>query len=75
VLAEALREQIRSMVERLAKVDARHGDRAAHRSLSLRLEANELRRDISKAAFLIDRLRRRFPTMELAAESEAAAGR
>jgi hypothetical protein len=63
------------MTARLAMVEARSADQAVHRSLSLRIEANELRRDIGKARFLIEQVRRRFPGVHFGGESGVAASR
>ena len=64
VFVAILQDEIRDMSARLAKVEARSGppgQRHTNRSLALHREATDLRRDISKAHFLIERLERRFP--------------
>jgi hypothetical protein len=67
VLAEALRDHIAAMSARLAKVDTTDADHATH------LAVNELGRDIDKARFLIERLRRRFPDVDAVGESDGVA--
>jgi hypothetical protein len=64
VFVATLQDEIRDLSARLAKVGARSGppgQRHTNRSLALHREATDLRRDISKAQFLIERLERRFP--------------
>jgi hypothetical protein len=71
--AEMLRGHIADMSARLANLEARTRDDAAHRDLSLRIEANGLHREISEARFLIERMRRRFPEIDLPGQSDTAA--
>ena len=64
MLEAALQGQLRELSARLAKVEALivpSGRRQTNRSLALRREASDVRRDISEAQFLIGRLRQLFP--------------
>ncbi|OKH82091.1 hypothetical protein EB73_23000 [Mycobacterium sp. SWH-M3] len=62
VLLTALREQVREMTPRLARVERKAvcGSHTA-RSRAMRQQAAELRRDIGNAQFLIAQIHRRFP--------------
>jgi hypothetical protein len=58
-LVRALRHQLHEMTSQLARAE-RHGVGRNRRAYEMRLEAAALRRDIQKAEFLIDQLRRRY---------------
>jgi hypothetical protein len=61
IFVSALREQIGALTARLAKVESHTRPGRSHRDLVMRREANELRREISTAYVLIDRLHCRYP--------------
>ncbi len=73
-LIGALRDQLREMAPRLARAerDAKGGHTRVARAR--RLEAEVLRRDVSHAQLLIERLHRRFPGID-GNGSEFGAGR
>lgn len=61
LLVSALEDEIGSMAGRLAKLERQVGDERTKRNLVSRVEMADLRRDIGKARFLIERLHRSFP--------------
>ena len=62
-LIGALRDQLREMAPRLARAE-REANGGHIRARARRLEAAALRRDVSQAQLLIERMHKRFPGIE-----------
>jgi hypothetical protein len=73
-LVRALRHQLREMTDQLACVERQDVTRINGRACAMRLEAAALRRDIRGAQVLIDRLRRRYLSVDERTLQRPAAG-